>query len=48
MVALLLALYILAPKLSQNVPALEPALSAYRGAIDAVRGLIYGIGHGGS
>ncbi|MCB1339302.1 MAG: zinc-ribbon domain-containing protein [Maritimibacter sp.] len=47
-VALLLALYILAPKLSQNVPALEPALSAYRGAIDAVRGLIYGIGHGGS
>lgn len=46
-VAFLLALYLVAPQLAQNVPALEPVLSAYAGAIDTLRGLIYGMVRGG-
>lgn len=35
--ALLLALYLVAPRLAASVPALEPVLSAYVGAINGIR-----------
>lgn len=35
--ALALALYLVAPQLARSVPALEPALSAYVGAVNAAR-----------
>ncbi|MCB1328579.1 MAG: hypothetical protein KDK28_03590, partial [Maritimibacter sp.] len=41
--ALLLALYLVAPKLAASVPALEPALSAYVGAINGLRGVFSGL-----
>ncbi|MCB1358200.1 MAG: zinc-ribbon domain-containing protein [Maritimibacter sp.] len=41
--ALLLALYLAAPKLAASVPALEPALSAYVGAINGLRGMFSGL-----
>ncbi len=35
--ALALALYLVAPKLSQSIPALEPALSGYVNAVNGAR-----------
>ena len=40
--ALLLALYLVAPKLAASIPALEPVLSGYVGLINGLRGIFGG------